>query len=220
VRRIDTPLRWRAYLGLARIAGAPLRLDDAGGAVALTFDDGPDPESTPRLLDVLAEHGATATFFCVGARVQEHPEIVRRMVAEGHAVGSHSQTHRVGDLPPAAVMADYLAGRRALETALGRPVALFRPPHGWLDLRTARALRRHGMQTRLWSVDPHDYQPGTRSETVTAVVGAAVAGDVVLLHDGLEEGAADAPPRSSTIAALPAAIAALRSRGLDLVVLR
>src|SRR3954469_14747780 len=101
------------YLGLARVARAPRRLSHSSPAVALTFDDGPDPDSTPRVLDVLAAHGVPETFFCVGARARRPPELVRRILAEGHALGSHSETHQVTELPSAAAMLDYRRGRRA-----------------------------------------------------------------------------------------------------------
>ncbi|MGY1636660.1 polysaccharide deacetylase family protein [Geodermatophilus sp. SYSU D00742] len=219
MRRIDTPLRWRAYLGLARVAGATRRLEGSAQAVALTFDDGPDPESTPRVLDVLAAHDAVATFFCVGQRARRHPDLVRRIVDAGHAVGSHSETHRVGDLAGRAVVADYQAGRRSLEDALGRPVPLFRPPHGWLDWRNASALRRLGFHTRLWTVDPHDYQPGTEAMDLRRGLDGCRAGDVVLLHDALEEAPDGAPSRDVLVDALPHAITGLRARGLELVTL-
>lgn len=210
-------MRWRAYLGLAHLAGARRRLPAPAGAVALTFDDGPDPDTTPELLDLLAAHGAKATFFCVGYRAAQHPELVRRILAEGHAVGSHSQTHRVGDLPTAEVLADYLTGQRALETAVGGPVTLFRPPHGTLTPAAAWRLRRSGLRTWLWTVDPTDYQPGTRTAEVADAVGNCVPGDVVLLHDALEEAPPGAPPRSMMLAALPEALATLRARGLQSV---
>lgn len=210
---------WRLYLALARVAGAGRRLSPTVPAVALTFDDGPHPESTPAVLDALAAHGAVATFFCVGRRVQEHPELVHRMVAEGHSVGSHSQTHRVGGLPAAEVLADYADGRAALEQVLGRPAPLFRPPHGWLDARTAWGLRRAGLRSWLWTVDPRDYQPGTGSADISRVVGSCEAGDVVLMHDALEEAEEGAPARSVVVEALPDVIGALRGRGLTLVTL-
>jgi len=219
VRRIDTPLRWRAYLGLARVAGATRRLPGSGQEIALTFDDGPDPESTPRVLDVLAAHDAVATFFCVGQRARRHPELVQRIVAEGHTVGSHSETHRVEDLGAQAVVADYQAGRRSLEDVLGRPVPLFRPPHGWLDGSSAWALRRLGFRTRLWTVDPHDYEPGTEAMDLRQGLNGCSAGDVVLLHDVLEEAPDGAPSRDVLVEALPDAIAGIRARGLDLVTL-
>lgn len=215
--RIRTALRWRWYLGLARLAGAPRRLPGSATAVALTFDDGPDPASTPRILDVLAEHGVVATFFCVGARARRYPDLLRRIVAEGHAVGSHSDTHQVGELSPADTMADYRTGCAAVEDVLGRAVALFRPPHGSIDLPTAWALRRSPLATRLWTIDPGDYVPGTTVDHVARVVASAGAGDVVLLHDVLEEAPDGAPSRDVVIEALPEAIEELRRRGLTFV---
>jgi peptidoglycan/xylan/chitin deacetylase (PgdA/CDA1 family) len=216
---VDSPLRWRAYLALQHAAGVRRRLPASSGTVALTFDDGPDPESTPRVLDLLAEHGVPATFFCVGYQAQRHPALVRRIAEEGHAVGSHSQTHRIGGLSPREAMADFVAGRRSVEDALGRPVPLFRPPHGWLEWRNAAAMRRLGLRTWLWTVDPEDYAPGTKTAAVRGTVGGCRAGDVVLMHDGLEEALDGSPDRSVTIDALPEAIAALRARGLRPVAL-
>jgi peptidoglycan/xylan/chitin deacetylase (PgdA/CDA1 family) len=215
LHRILTAVRWRWYLALARLAGAPRRLPGPRAGVALTFDDGPDPESTPRVLDVLAAEGVRATFFCVGARARQHPELVHRILAEGHALGSHSDSHAVTGLPAAATMQDYATGRGAVEAVAGRPVTLFRPPHGRLDLRTAWALRRSGLRTRLWTVDPGDYVPGTTAEIVVRTVGSAGEGDVVLLHDVLEEAPVGAPSRDVLVTALPEAIRALRRRGLS-----
>ncbi|MGY1604674.1 polysaccharide deacetylase family protein [Geodermatophilus sp. SYSU D00815] len=211
--RVRTAVRWRLYLALSRLARADRRL--ASPSVALTFDDGPDPESTPAVLDVLASHGVPATFFCVGYRAREHPELVHRMVAEGHAVGSHSETHRVTGLPAREAMADYLAGRRSLEDVLGRPVPLFRPPHGRIDAGGARALRGSGLRTWLWTVDPADYAPGTTAESALRVLDGAAAGDVVLMHDGLEEAVEGAPPRSLLQEYLPEALSELKRRGTE-----
>src|SRR4051794_26218506 len=207
------------YLGLARVARAPRRLSHSSPAVALTFDDGPDPDSTPRVLDVLAAHGVPATFFCVGSRARRHPDLVRRILAEGHAVGSHSETHRVGQLASGPAMRDYRSGRSAVEEAAGRPVHLFRPPHGRLDLPTARALRGSGLRTWLWTVDPGDYVPGTTADSIVETVGGSVAGDVVLLHDALEEAPDGAPSRNVLVEALPEVITRLQGRGLRLVAL-
>lgn len=217
LRRIEAAVRWRGYLGLAHLAGAPRRLTGSSPTVALTFDDGPDPASTPRVLDVLAEHRVVATFFCVGERARRHPDLMHRIVAEGHAVGSHSDTHHVSELSPAATMRDYRAGHAAVEEVLGRPVQLFRPPHGRLDVRTARALRRSRLAPRLWTIDPGDYMPGTGTDDVVRTVSAAVAGDVVLLHDALAEAPEGAPSRDVVVGALPAIITALRRRDLGLV---
>jgi peptidoglycan/xylan/chitin deacetylase (PgdA/CDA1 family) len=211
VSRVAGALRWRAYLAQARLAGAERR--SPVPAIALTFDDGPDPDSTPAVLDLLASHDAVATFFCVGYRARQHPGLVRRIAEAGHAVGSHSETHRVTGLSPRDTMADYLAGRRSLEDVLGRPVPLFRPPHGHLGWRGARALRGSGLRTWLWTVDPADYAPGTTAESAFRTLDTAAGGDVVLMHDGLEEGVPGAPPRSLLLEYLPEALVALKRSG-------
>ena len=212
--------RWRAYLVRAGAVRAPRSLGPGAAAVALTFDDGPDPESTPQVLDVLARHGATATFFCVGHRARSHPELLRRVQAEGHAIGSHSSTHRVSGLRPRAVLADFDEGHSAVEEVLGRPVRLFRPPHGNLDWGVVPGLRVRPFRTWLWTVDSGDYEPGATTESIARRAGAATAGDVVLMHDALEEAAPGAPPRTTMVDALPEVLEGLRARGLRTVALQ
>lgn len=205
-------MRWRTHSALARLAGAERRLGSR--SVALTFDDGPDPDSTPAILDILAAHRVPATFFCVGYRARRYPEVVRRIAAEGHSVGSHSETHRLAGLPASAVLADFAAGHRSVEEALGRPVTLFRPPHGHLPWKVGRTLRGGPWQIWLWTVDPKDYAPATTAADALRVLDATTAGDVVLMHDGLEEAEEGAPPRSLVVDLLPEALTAMQGRGL------
>ncbi len=223
LRTVPGALRRRAD-GLAwtardRLAGVGRRVPE--GTVALTFDDGPHPSSTPRVLDVLGELGVRATFFCVGRNVRAHPGLVHRAVAEGHRVGSHSGTHP----HPAGVRLrplaeEYRSGRRALAEVLGTDVDLFRPPNGHLTVRSAVMVRRQGLATWLWSVDPRDWRPGVTADEVVRVAGAARSTDVVLLHDWVEQPQDDrALDRSATIEALPAVVRAVRGRGLDFAVL-
>jgi peptidoglycan/xylan/chitin deacetylase (PgdA/CDA1 family) len=113
--------------------------------VALTFDDGPHPNYTRAILDLLADTGVHATFFCVGRNALAHPSLVRRMRDEGHAIGSHSMTHpHPSGKSTAWLRSDLLAGRHALEAILERPVDLFRPPFGELTLPQAAFTRRTG----------------------------------------------------------------------------
>jgi peptidoglycan/xylan/chitin deacetylase (PgdA/CDA1 family) len=187
--------------------------------VALTFDDGPDPVYTPRVLDLLAERGAVATFFAVGKRAERHPELVRRIVEEGHALGSHSWSHREpGELSSRELARDYRAGRRAVEAAAWRDTPLFRPPKGLWNARTALVTRTAGMRTWLWTVDTEDYRPGIEAGEITERGAAVAGGGVILLHDGIELALApEAEDRSATVAALPELIERIRARGLDLV---
>lgn len=209
-------LRWPL---LDAVAGSVRRTGP--GAVALTFDDGPRPGSTDRVLDVLAELDVRATFFCVGRNVEQHPALVRRARAEGHAVGSHSFTHPDPERTPLRFLAaDYRRGRAAVEDALGEEVRLFRPPRGYLDLPRAVQLRLRRTRPTLWTVDPRDWHPDAQREAVARVAGEAASGDVVLLHDWVEQPWDDrALDRSGTVTALPAVVAAVRARGLTFAAL-
>jgi peptidoglycan/xylan/chitin deacetylase (PgdA/CDA1 family) len=172
------------------------------------------PGSTDRLLDVLDRLDVPATFFCVGRNAERHPALLRRIAEAGHAVGSHSLTHpHPRDLTPRQVRVEYETGRLAVEQALGAPVVLFRPPHGHLSVATVPLLRE--LRPWLWSRDPEDWRPGVRREHVEQVVGQSADGDVVLLHDWVEQPAGPASlDRSATIDAVPGVVAAVRSRGL------
>jgi chitooligosaccharide deacetylase len=170
----------------------------------LTFDDGPDPRFTPQVLDVLAEAGETATFFCVGRRALAWPELVRRIAAEGHTVGSHTMTHPdLSALDPLAAIGNIRAGRRAVEQALGAPVPRFRAPFGRLGVSGRIALAVLRMEHQHWDLDPEDWAPEAEAEALAAKLRHLGPDVVVLLHDGSE---APADPRgldrSQTVEAL------------------
>jgi peptidoglycan-N-acetylglucosamine deacetylase len=181
--------------------------------VALTFDDGPWPHTTAQILTILTQRQAPATFFVVGRQVQRYPELVRRELAAGMALGSHSYSHPqpFDRLPPARIRAEIARGRRTLEPLGVRPVG-FRPPGGAASPAVAAAAKGLGDRTVLWSVDPADWQPGvTSDQLVHQVLAAARPGAIVLLHDG-------GGNRSATVAGLPAIIDGLRRLGLTLTV--
>jgi peptidoglycan/xylan/chitin deacetylase (PgdA/CDA1 family) len=162
------------------------RVPPGRGLVALTFDDGPDPELTPQVLDALRAAGATATFFVVGRRVRRHPELARRAVAEGHALGVHTETHRhAWSLGPRALRAEIANGREAIVAATGRAPLWFRPPWGAFNAATRRAVRDLGLRTALWSCDAGDWLPGATAGGIAARVRRGLAdGAVIDLHDG------------------------------------
>ncbi|HVL91733.1 MAG TPA: polysaccharide deacetylase family protein [Acidimicrobiales bacterium] len=220
-RRVPGALRGRLATALVARAGARRSLDPAAGAVALTFDDGPDPVFTPALLDELARLQVTATFFLVGRRAEAHPALVRRILADGHTVGSHSSTHpdpwRLGLRQLAG---DYRRGRSQVERAAGRPAPLFRPPKGYVNGTGAAAMLAARARPWLWTIDPHDWEPGATTESIVAGVSGLGGGDVVLLHDAIEGPLAPAAlDRSATVAAVPAIVALARGRGLQLTAL-
>jgi peptidoglycan/xylan/chitin deacetylase (PgdA/CDA1 family) len=200
------------------IKGANIRrgLDSAGGAVALTFDDGPDPRYTVEVLDELARLGIRATFFLVGEQARANPSIVRRMVADGHDIGSHSCSHpepwRLGlrDL-----MVEYRRGRSLVEHAAEQTVRLFRPPKGYVSAKGALAMLAARVRPWLWTIDPCDWEPNASAQHIVAGCSNLAAGDVVLLHDAIKGPLApSALDRSATCASLSAIAALARSRQL------
>jgi peptidoglycan/xylan/chitin deacetylase (PgdA/CDA1 family) len=165
----------------------------AHAGVCLTFDDGPDPEHTPRVLDALRDHGATATFFVIGELAAKHPNLIRRIAAEGHAVAQHSYSHSEPSKTSTRKLLDEIAQTtRLLADILGTPAGThatphatwFRPPKGELTAGKLLALRRRGMSVMLWNVDPRDYKAAS-SAAINAWFDAhpLKRGDVVLLHD-------------------------------------
>jgi peptidoglycan-N-acetylglucosamine deacetylase len=159
--------------------------------VCLTFDDGPHPEHTPRVLDALAQHRITATFFVVGEAAERHPELLRRIAAEGHLLANHSWSHALPEEIDAATLADEVARTSALISAhTGVAPTLFRPPHGKLTAEGLVRLWGAGQTVVLWTVDPRDYLPGSAEEVrAFLALHRYRGGDVVLLHDVHEQAA-------------------------------
>lgn len=195
---------------LARAFGTVTGVRTAGPAAALSFDDGPDPEATPRLLDLLGRAGARATFFLVGKRAARHPELVARIAAEGHAVGNHGWDHpALPTLKPAAVV-DQL--RRTAEAIAAAGVArprLMRPPYGDQSLASHLAARRLGLTVTAWSVVGADWEDDDGATIAGRVLAGLHPGAIVLLHDSLASwGAERFRDRGPTLAAVAAVLAA------------
>jgi len=155
----------------------------APGTIALTYDDGPDPRTTPRLLDLLAERGAKATFFVIGAHVRAHPEIVKRCVAEGHAIGNHSDRHSylTNFFFRARMRREMQACQAAVREAAGVEPRFYRPPIGLMNHAVVPAARDLGMEVVAWSIRSLDTR---RADPVRRVVPYLRSRAVVLLHDG------------------------------------
>lgn len=150
-------------------------------AVALTFDDGPDPQWTPPLLDLLEKHKARGTFFTVGASVQRHPDLVRRMAEHGHALGSHSWDHSAFPLLSGSERRLQL---RACERALGRfGSRLFRPPYGEQTLASRLDAFWLGHDVVGWSVTSEDWYEPNAATIADVLLKRIGPGDIVLLHD-------------------------------------
>ena len=184
----------------------------AGPSIALTFDDGPDPRWTPTVLQLLRAHQVRATFCLVGQHVAGHPELVRQIAADGHALCNHSWSHdeAMQRRSAASVSADLARTTRAITAAAGRPPQYYRAPGGnWAPTAVADA-DRQGLRLLGWTVDPYDWRRPPAAEITRRVLAGAQPGAIVLLHDGY--GA-----RGNTVAALRTLLAALSARQLRFV---
>jgi peptidoglycan-N-acetylglucosamine deacetylase len=178
------------------------------GTIALTFDDGPHPSHTPRVLDMLQRKRARATFFQVGNRIDAYPGLTRRTHAEGHRVANHTWGHEQLTALSDAQIRSTLRRTNRRVTDLGLPgPTLVRPPYGATNARVHAVIRDMGMHQRLWTIDPNDWRTGRTSDAITrAVLGNLHDGAVVLLHDGVANS-------SATVAALPRIVDGARDRG-------
>lgn len=176
-----------------------------GRAVALTFDDGPSPEHTPRLLDLLKTHGIKAAFFCIGKNIAGNEALLHRIAAEGHIVGNHSFTHDTWfDLFPARKMAAELQETdRCIEAVIGRRPLLFRPPYGVINPNVRDAVRLTGHRVIGWNVRSYDTLIGDNQKLTARLLRLLKPGAVVLLHDH----------GKTTLDALPGFIRAAREQG-------
>ena len=197
--------RWRRVPGLQSVSA---------GAV-LSFDDGPDPEGTPAVLDALAATQAKATFFVLGRHVAEQPELTRRIEAEGHELALHGMEHRRHDLlSPEEAKSELAAGIAAIEAVTGRRPAWYRPPFGASSPALAAVCEKLGLRLAYWSAWGQDWEDSPPARIAALVERDLSPGAVVLLHDSARYG-----QRSSaapTAAAITPIVAAARSRGLEL----
>jgi peptidoglycan/xylan/chitin deacetylase (PgdA/CDA1 family) len=183
------------------------------GEVALTFDDGPDPEVTPRVLDLLDRAGARATFFCIGRRVAAHPELAAEIVRRGHGIGNHTWSHPHGFAwyLPAAQRREVLRAQEAIARATSRAPTLFRAPAGLRNPFLERELHRTGLTLASWSRRGFDTVEKDSAAILRRLLDGASGGDVLLLHDG---SAVTGGGNPVVLEVLPRLLDELGSRGL------
>jgi peptidoglycan/xylan/chitin deacetylase (PgdA/CDA1 family) len=209
---------WGVLAGLVAFAFTPgfdlpwhaIRRVPGARRVALTFDDGPHPDSTPALLDALRRAGVRATFFLVGEAVERWPELVRQIAADGHAVGNHTQRHRLLTFRTAAQVAEEVAACQHALARAGVEARLFRPPHGFKPVGLNRVLRQHRLRLVAWQGSIRDTDAPGIPTIVERAVALAGAGRILLLHDH---------PRCAgqTVGAVPLIIERYRALGYELV---
>lgn len=186
---------------------------DGDRCVALTFDDGPDPVYTPKLLDILREKDVKATFFVVGKRADQYPEIVRRAWAEGHLVGTHTWSHYplFCFLMPHRLRAEIERGSESVRGICGFRPRFFRSPVGLRHPLLAPSLENAGLEYISWSIRTFDTFTANSSVLARRILNNAASGDIILLHDHLPRGT------DAMLQALPRVIDELRERGFEFV---
>ncbi|NIK69156.1 MULTISPECIES: polysaccharide deacetylase family protein [unclassified Paenibacillus] len=181
--------------------------------IALTFDDGPYPDTTEPILDLLKEYHAKATFFVVGNRVESFPETIKREIAEGHEVANHTFNHYfLQKKTYQTVQNEIMKTEQALEKVTGKKPSLFRPPGGFYNDQMLAIAKKNGYTTVLWSwhQDTNDWRSPGVQRIVNKVLNNARNGDIILLHDYV--------PRSvQTVEALKIILPELQRRGYEMV---
>ena len=188
----------------------------SGRYIALTFDDGPYPPYTNRLLDVLQEKKVKATFFLVAEQAQRHPDLVKRAVDEGHTVGLHAFRHRdFLKLTEEERQKDLALGKKVLRDITGKDPVYWRPPHGFRDVSVMETAAAQKLTVVNWSATPRDWTGINKQEICKRVMDKAGEGSIVLLHDG------DSPfykaSRQPTVDGVALLIDSLREKGYHLV---
>lgn len=207
----------------SRLLGANLtRLPSAAAArceIALTIDDGPDPEVTPRVLDLLDAAGAKASFFCIGEQVARHSALAGEMVARGHAIENHSQHHlkSFAALGPRRMSKEIAAAQDSIAAAVGRVPRFFRPTAGLRNPFLDPILARLDLRLAAWTRRPFDTRCGDAGTVHARLVRDLAAGDILLMHDGHAAPTAAGTP--VILEALPRVLATLRQAGLHSVTL-
>jgi len=173
--------------------------------VALTFDDGPHPELTPKLLDILRQNGVRATFYVIGRNVEAYPDIARRIVVEGHEIANHSWSHpRLTALGAARLKSELTDTTDVIQRITGRRPTNMRPPYGAINDSVRQSiLRDHGLDVIMWSVDPLDWKRPGAEVVRRRLVEGATPGGILLAHD----------IHPGTIQAMPGTISDLKAKG-------
>lgn len=198
-----------------RLPAAPA----GAGRIALTIDDGPDPQVTPHVLDVLEASGARATFFCIGERARRHPDIVRRIVERGHDVQNHTEhhPHRFSLLGPRGLEREIATAQATLAAITGRRPHCLRAPAGLRNPLLDPVLHRLGLHLVSWTRRGFDTREPDVGRVRERLLRGLDDGDILLLHDGRARRGADGRPH--VLAVLPDLLQACASRGLATVTL-
>lgn len=199
-------------------SGTIYRVKTKKKKVALTFDDGPSAEWTPRILAVLKEAGITATFFMIGHHVKKYPDIARRVAEEGHTIGNHGFAHTVIlYYKPAEIEAEIKYTETVIERATGLRTRLYRPPKAWMKRGIKKIIRDLGYEIVLWSLNSKDWVTFDHRLMVKYLVRQVKSGDILLFHDSGNVFSAEGGDRRQTVAAIPLLAKKLQAKGFEFV---
>ncbi len=189
-------------------------------AVVLTFDDGPSPDATPKILDLLDARGARATFFCIGERAARHRELAAEIARRGHRLENHSQTHRSSFFfhSPGKLRDEITRCQDELQRASGRAPSFFRPPAGIRSPLLQPALAKSGLRLASWTRRAFDTVSHDPATVASRLLHGLAAGDVLVLHDGGPSAGAAREPVA--VRALPRILDAIEAAGLGIMPLR
>lgn len=190
------------------------------GLIAITIDDGPDPEVTPQVLDLLDHYHATATFFCIGVCADRYPDLCREIMLRGHAVENHSQNHRhhFSIFGPRGMTQEIIAGQETLTRITGQCPLFFRPTAGLRNPFLEPILARHGLMLASWTRRAFDTRNRNVVDVANRLLTGLAAGDILLLHDGHAARTKEGEP--IILAVLPRLLDAATSAGLRTATLR
>ncbi|MFA5087400.1 MAG: polysaccharide deacetylase family protein [Candidatus Omnitrophota bacterium] len=186
--------------------------------IALTFDDGPSPLWTPKILDELRTLKVKATFFMIGHHVREYPQIARRVAEEGHTIGNHGYAHSVLIYyTPAEIEEEIKYTEFVIKEATGQTTQYFRPPKAWLQKEIKEKIKSMGYQVVLWSLNSKDWVAFNYRRTVKYVERNIKNGDILLFHDSGNVLKAEGGDRSQTVLAIPLIVKSLQEKGFEFV---
>lgn len=186
--------------------------------VAITFDDGPDPQYTPEILRILRQYDVKATFFMIGKHVEKYPDIARMVVAEGHEVGNHSYSHpNMVLLSPKSQMREIEQAERVIVSVTGKKPRYFRPPRGLYDRYVQDYVTKSGYKLVLWSLSSEDWIEPSPIEIKRRIERLVRNGDIILFHDSGSIIQSQGSSRESTVRSLPLVIEALRRQAYSIV---
>lgn len=202
VRSLTVPAQWRGKIIRTRVRHSPYKL------LALTFDDGPNPELTPQVLRLLAQYKAHATFFVVGGTAKQYPQLLKQIAAGGHAIGLHSYTHPSKTSPTQAVT-EIAKTAAVVRQVTGHSPTLFRPPYGITNGNLCQQAVREKYTVVLWTISSADSNPIPAETIAHNIIHTPNPGDIVLMHDGAGH--------TATVKALPQVLKELSAAGFKFV---